>query len=195
MKPDLEALAGIRFIACELLPTTTAVDDGARVYVADPLPEYLLKREIIEGDALNTLTIQQEKDVVCRLLIPCAFNCRTLADPIRPGCRVLHIAAHNPGLTIAELAALKDVHIELADHIFYNQLPEPVIYLYSDKSVLLRRFPNDDSPDAAYRTIVDFVRRHYLDMAGSDADSAMGRFRLFCAQQHIDEYFQGFLPV
>jgi hypothetical protein len=108
---------------------------------------------------------------------------------------VLHVAAHFPALTVAELAARGDINIALADRVFGHQLPLPTVYVYSDSSVLLRRFPGENSPDMPYRTIVDFVRAHALDMADSDANSALGKFRLFCGEQHIDAYFEGFLPV
>ncbi len=195
MKPNFEVLERIRFIPCELLPTTSAVDDGLRVYVPDKLPGYLLRREILEGDSLNILTIQVDEEIVCRLLIPCAQNCKTLADPLRPGCRVLHYAAHFPDYTVAELAALEDVNIELADRIFYNNIPEPTIYIYSDNSVLLRRWPDENSPDVPFKCVVKFIRQHILDLADSAPSSALGQFRSYCAEFRIDEYFQAFMPA
>lgn len=193
-KSDLEFLKRFRFISCQVTTQNTPIDEGARVYIEQSLPEYLQRREIIDGDALNTVTVQNgEQQVLWRFLVPCAAGCKSLGDPVRAGCRILHVAAHHPDWSIAQLAA-SGQPICLAEKIFYQDVYEAALYLYSDGSLLLQRYPEQHSPPQTFDNIPAFIKIYAGDMAEADLESALQRFRLYCAQFHIDAWFEAFLP-
>ncbi len=85
------------------------------------------------------VTVQDGGQVLFRFLVPCAAGCESLGAPVRPGCRILHFAAH-PDWNIARLAA-SGQPICLAKKIFYQGVYEVALYLYTNGSLLLQRYP------------------------------------------------------
>jgi hypothetical protein len=77
-KSDLEYLKRLRFIPCRIMSHNIPIDDGDRVYIEQQLPVYLQRREIIDGDTLNMVTVQDGGQVLFRFLVPCAARCESL---------------------------------------------------------------------------------------------------------------------
>ena len=168
------------------------------MFVKEPLPAYLNVKEILDGDGLNLVlarTGQAEWDaeVLHRFLIPCAAECDSLGDEIYAGCNTLHIAARHPEMCVAELKAFgaricSSVRHFSADEGFTE------MFLYSDGSLLLKNYPDERSPAEAFKSIPDFINRHAENMADAAIGSAMQSFRLYCAEFHIECWFEAFLP-
>ncbi|MCY7347930.1 MAG: hypothetical protein LH614_17160 [Pyrinomonadaceae bacterium] len=200
MKPNLEALKRFKFIPVWVVPANgPAFDEGERVYVQGELPEYLKVKEVFGADALNLVRSRAddrpswEGEALFNFLVPCDRNCQTLADPVHPGCNALHISAQNPSLKVAELRAI-GARIATNEHIFFNNTDSVKIYIYSDGSVGMEDYLDRDSPPEAFRDIAAFIRKHIFTLADAPAGSALQKFRLHCAEYHIDQYFESFLP-
>jgi hypothetical protein len=200
MTVDIELLKQIKFIKCKMVPDLGGPDDGLRVYVTQALPLYLQVKEILEGSALNLVIAADgradwEADQLFRFLVPCENECESLGDQIREGCNAMHWAAHSPGSNVAELVR-GGAPILIAEKTFSGKSLLPEIRIYSDGSVLHLGYPAVPGPPSAeaFGGIPAFIRKHAENMAGSPAGSAMAGFRIYCAEQHVDAYFEAFLP-
>jgi hypothetical protein len=109
------------------------------------------------------VTVQDGGQVLFRFLVPCAAGCESLGAPVRPGCRILHFAAH-PDWNIARLAA-SGQPICLAKKIFYQGVYEVALYLYTNGSLLLQRYPGHDSLRQAFDDIPAYIKAYAGDIA------------------------------
>ena len=197
-KADIKSLRKYKFVKCTIIPHNGGPDDGLRVFVKETLPAYLNVKEVLDADGLNLVlarTGQAEWDaeVLYRFLIPCAAECDSLCDEIYAGCNTLHIAARNPEIYVAELKVLGARVCSSVRH-FSAVEDFTELFLYSDGSLLLKNYPSERFPSETFKNIPNFIDRHAENIADAAIGSAMQAFRLYCAEFHIECWFEAFLP-